>query len=936
MIKRFAAVLCLVVQISLLSCAAMAAGVPKCDTPQYKVSYYAYDCFNMQDESGQRSGYGYEMMQDLSKYLQCTFAYVGYDKTAKENEAMLRTGEIDVYTAAKKTPEREAEFIFSDHPSITATTCMDVKVGNRDIVAGDYSTYEGLRIGLLRRHTYNDRFENWAQSKGFSHTITYYETPAELSNALINGDVDAIVNSYIGTPEDERIIETFEETPYYLMMRKEDQALMDSLDQAMDEMNVETPNWRTDLYNKYYGSPSKNDDLTAEEQAFLDSLKENGTVIRAVMDPDGTPYSWYDNGTGRGIAADIFVETANRLGLDYEIVPVASKAEYDELLRSGSVDVWMDASSSYEDEDQFVYKLTDPYLTSTVSLLQRADASSSVSRIAILHDNIPVRSILEARWPDAELVVEDSLDQCAQDVLSGKVDGALLMTYTAQQVRQNDTFNRLRANIVPSVTMQLRMGINSQDSYLFYGLWDKTLTDVTKELGAEIIQNNINTTEEESIVRYFYTHPEVSGVILIILVAALMFLVLFIQSAKNSRKHEQLSKELAAALEEARSATDAKQNFFSKMSHDIRTPMNVVLGMTQVAKKYKNDPQRLDSALDNIATEGRYLLVLINSILDVNQLEHGRIDLNLTPFSPAVCLRESADVLRPLAEQKEQHLTVTCDEEDRVVMGDSGRINQIIINIVSNAIKYTPAGGHIALRLETLPENHYRFVCTDDGIGMSEEFIQHIGEDYTRAEDSRISKTEGTGLGMSVVKGFTELMGGTLTVQSKLGEGSTFIVDLPLAPASETDREAVLHPPVNETEEANYTDKEVLLVEDNALNAEIATELLKTIGLSVDWAENGKLGVEKYEASALNQYFAVFMDMQMPVMDGIEATKQIRSSSRADHDLPIFAMTANTFSSDRDLCKEAGMNGYISKPVAIKELRRIVRKIPTAQTEKEK
>ena len=256
MIKRFVVVLCLVVQIFLLSCVAMAAGVPKCDTPQYKVSYYAYDCFNMQDESGQRSGYGYEMMQDLSKYLQCTFAYVGYDKTAKENEAMLRC------------------------------------------------------------HTYNDRFENWAQSKGFSYTTTYYETPAELSNALINGDVDAIVNSYIGTP-----------------------------------------------------------------------------------------YSWYDNGTGR--------------------------------------------------------------------------------------------SILEARWPDAELVAEDSLDQCMQDVLSGKVDSALLMTYTAQQVRQSDTFNRLRANIVPSVTMQLQMGINSQDNYLFYGIWDKTLTDVTKELSAEIIQNNINTTEEE-------------------------------------------------------------------------------------------------------------------------------------------------------------------------------------------------------------------------------------------------------------------------------------------------------------------------------------------------------------------------------------------------------------------------------------------------------
>ena len=930
MIKRFVAALFVIVQISLLSCVVQAASLPRYDTAEYKVSYYAYDCFNMQDENGQRYGYGYDMMQNISKYLQCTFAYVGYDKTARENEEMLRTGQIDLYTAAKKTPEREAEFIFSEHPSITATTCMNVKVGNRSIVAGDYSTYAGIRIGLLSRHTYNSRFEAWADSKGFAHTIIYYETPAELTNALITGEVDAIVNSYIGTPEDERIIEQFEETPYYLMARKEDRALMDQIDVAIDEMNVETPNWRTELYNEYYGSPSKNDEFTAEEQAYLATLQQSGTVLRAVMDPDGTPYSWYENGTAHGIAADLFAETANRLGLAYEIIPVSSKAEYLDLIESGNVDVWMDMTSTYEDENAALYKQTDPYLTTTVSLLQRTDSSSSAARIAILHDNIATRSIAESRWPNAELIVEDSLEQCSQDVLNGRVDGALLMTYTAQQVRQKDTFNRLRANIVPSVSVQLRMGINAQTSYLFYGLWDKTLSEVSSELSAEIVQHNVNITETESLLRYLYTHPEFLGVLLLLFVAALLFLALFIQSSSNSRRHQQLSRELAEALKEARSATEAKQNFFSKMSHDIRTPMNVVLGMTQVAKKYKNDPQRLDSALDNIATEGRYLLVLINSILDVNQLEHGRIDLNLSPCSPAACLQESADILRPLADKKEQHLTVTCDEEDHVVLGDAGRISQIIINILSNAIKYTPGGGHITLRLETLPDDRYRFVCTDDGIGMSEEFLQHIGEEYHRAEDSRISKTEGTGLGMSVVKGFTELMGGTLTVHSKLGEGSTFIVELPLAPAAEEQRNAVLHPPVQEPSTAAYTGKEVLLVEDNVLNAEIATELLQTIGLSVDWAENGKLGVEKFEASRPNQYFAVFMDMQMPVMDGIEATRCIRRSPRPDHNLPIFAMTANTFSGDRDRCRDAGMNGYLSKPVAIRELQAIVNEIPTA------
>ncbi len=204
---------------------------------------------------------------------------------------------------------------------------------------------------------------------------------------------------------------------------------------------------------------------------------------------------------------------------------------------------------------------------------------------------------------------------------------------------------------------------------------------------------------------------------------------------------------------------------------------------------------------------------------------------------------------------------------------------------------------------------------------MSEEFVQHICEDYTRAEDSRVSKIQGTGLGMSVVKGFTELMSGTLHIESELGKGSLFVEELPFPDASAQERDAILHPVVKEEQdEPEYAGKKVLLVEDNALNAEIAMELLQTIGLTVDWAENGREGVQRYEDSAVDTYFAIFMDMQMPVMDGVSATKAIRQSQRPDHDIPIFAMTANTFASDRRSCREAGMTGYIAKPVSVKDI----------------
>ena len=919
--KRTSAIMVLLLLILCL-CPLHVFALPREETPDYRVAFFAFDCYHMQDANGRRSGYGYEMMQGISKYLQCTFTYVGYDKTAAECEQMLRNGEVALYTAARKTPEREAEFVFSTHPSITSYTYMNVKVGNNTIVAGDYSTYNGIRVGLLQRHTYNDAFLDFMREKGVDCEIIYYETPTALSNALVNDEVDALVNSYIRIPEDEKTIENFGETPYYIMARKENQALIDQLDYAIDCMNVETPNWRTELYNKYYGSVENNLELTDEEEALLAALQESGDPIRAVMNPDANPYSWYNEaGEAQGIVADLFRATADELHLKYEIIPVATKAEYEALITSGGVDIWMDMSGNYEDEVGSKYKLTEPYLSTTMSVLRLRGASEKIEQIVADDEHIPVREIVSSVWPSMALTVVDSTQDCVQHVLSGRADGALMMSYTAQLLAREDLQNRLRVDIVPGALLELHMGVNANTTIHFYGLWEKTLSRVSSQLSAEIVQEYLEQTAAPTLIQYLFDHPLYLVVMASCVLLLLLMVLLYLQSARSKKKQEKIAGELAQALKEAEKATSAKQNFFSKMSHDIRTPLNVVLGMTQIAQKYKNDPEKLDSALDNVAKEGNYLLVLINSILDVNQLEHGAIELAKVAFNPATALRESAEMLRTLAEKKEQRFTVRCDCDDRVVMGDENRLKQVLINIASNAIKYTENGGTITLTLTCLPNDRYRFNCTDNGIGMSEEFVQHICEDYTRAEDSRVSKTQGTGLGMSVVKGFTDLMGGTLTIQSVLGEGSSFTVEFPFAPASEKDREAVLHP-VDEDESAppKYIGKRVLLAEDNALNAEIAMELLQSIGLTVDWVENGKLAVQRYEASAPNAYFAIFMDMQMPVMDGVTATKQIRQSSRPDHCIPIFAMTANTFANDRRSCREAGMNGYIPKPVSVKEL----------------
>ena len=920
--KRAVSLIMVIVMVIMCSCPVYAYAVPKVETPDYKVSFYAFDCFNMQDDHGRRSGYGYEMMQGISKYMQCTFSYVGYDKTASECEEMLRNGEIDLQTAAKITPERQKEFVFTKHPAITAVTCMNVKAGNTSVVAGDYSTYEGLRVGLLRRHTYNGKFEEFAKEKGFSYTVKYYETPTELTNALIDGEVDALVNSYIGTPEDEKILENFGETPYYIMARKEDQALIDQIDAAIDAMNIETPNWRTELYNKYYGAQELNTELTVAEQQLLGELRENGTVVTGVMDPDSGPYAWYENGEAKGIAADIFRSVAEKLGLQYKIIPVKTREEYNEIINSGEADIWMDLDGYYqEDENDTRYRVTNPYMTTSVSVLRARGASEKIRTIALVDDNIAMREILSATWPDAEVVTMNDSSECVQAIVSGRVDGALMKTYAAQMISREDVQNRLRVDIVPGASINIQMGVNANDNVDFYGLWEKTLSDVSEQVRSEVVQSYLEESTAPGFMAYMFDHPAVLLMLIACILIAIFFMILYAQSVRSRKRQQKIADALVDALNDAEKANSARQNFFSKMSHDIRTPLNVVLGMTQIAQKYKYDTPRLEDALDSITNEGKYLLSLINSILDVNQLEYGRAELENAPFIPDRCMKGSTDILMPLAHKKEQTINVTSDCEGRVAVGDAGRFSQIMINIISNAIKYTDIGGQIDVSLVYVPDDRYRFVCKDNGIGMTKEFVEHIFDEYVRAEDSRISQVEGTGLGMSVVKGFADLMNGELSIESELGKGSTFTVEIPFSAPSEEQRKAALAAASEEDDDTDiFMGRKVLLVEDNALNAEIATELLQSIGLTVDWEANGKLGLDRFESSGQREYFAVFMDMQMPVMDGIEATKLIRASKRPDHDIPIFAMTANTFASDRKMCKDAGMDGYIAKPIDVKTI----------------
>ena len=382
---------------------------------------------------------------------------------------------------------------------------------------------------------------------------------------------------------------------------------------------------------------------------------------------------------------------------------------------------------------------------------------------------------------------------------------------------------------------------------------------------------------------------------------------------------------LEDALEKAEKASQAKSDFLSKMSHDIRTPMNAILGMTELAQRHLEDRERMQDYLEKIAGSGAHLLGLINEVLDVSKIESGAAQLSEEDFDLRELVGACVELVRLSLENRRQALSLSiADDLHARVSGDAQRLQQVLVNILENASKYTQAEGTISLSLEELKKEEahvgtYRFVIADTGIGMKPEYLEHIFEPFSRADDSRTSKIPGTGLGMTIVKNLVTMMGGAIEVESRYGSGSRFTVTLCL-----TKRDSSLLPPTEERAHGveSFSALRVLLVEDNELNRQIAVEMLEILGARVEVAENGRQAVDAVCAHPPLYYDIVFMDVQMPVLNGYDATREIRACGMERiSELPIIAMTADAFTEDASRARLAGMDGHLAKPISVEQLR---------------
>lgn len=931
-----------------------------------RVGYYQVDGYHELDAAGKRWGYGYEFLQKIGRYLPYKYEYVGYEKNWQDMLEMLEKGEIDLLTGGGKTEEREKQFGFSESAIGTNITTLTVREGDDRFKSGDYTTYDGMKIGFVNKTFRAKSFRAFAKEHDFTYTAVYRDNFEELQTALQAGEIDGIISTNLRKLKDEVVLDQFDYSDFYVMTRKEDQELLNDINNAISQLDKDEPGWRTSLLSQFYGKNSQSAlALTSAESEYLQTMEADGAVLKVLVNPDRKPYSYFEDGEAKGIIPSIFSSVADRLGISYEILATENREEYEQKLRSGEIDICVDMGYDYSVAEDCGYELTDPYMSTGFSRITRKNDGAEVKTVASIKSSYLMSDYLEERYEPQDIRYYDSIKECVDAVKDSEVDSAFLYTYTAQQIMNEDIRNRFDSVIASGEFVSFAIGVRQDlDSCLLTALNKVVQNMKSTEVDGIILDAAESLQVPMSLTTFLYYNP-VYGMILMAIFGIVALIVgVAVVSLRNQKK-------LQAAYEEVQAANNAKRDFLSKMSHDIRTPMNAIMGMTELIERHAGDRTVVEDYLKKLRISEKYLLTLLNAILDMGRIDSGKIELEHTFFSLKDMAEEVAVILHDMVDQKTQEFRIDIRDVRHIfVAGDKRKLEQTLINLLTNASNFTPQNGKILLRIEEEEEGNFVFTVKDNGIGIPEDQKKHIFEAFSRVEDSRTSAVAGTGLGLSIVKSYVDMAGGTIQVESEPGKGTEFILRIPLEiqsnqalPKEEMKKTGIkdnLHEKGDLHEKDDLYEKgglhgkndiqekdgmgenvgiqeeeepdllgglRVLLVEDNELNREIAQELLETMGAEVHCAENGKEAVDQFTASGSGTYDVVLMDLQMPVMDGLEACRQIRGSGREDKNIPIFALSANDGEEDIRNIREVGMNGHLSKPFDVDKIYQLLKGI---------
>ena len=881
------------------------------------------DTFNYVNEKGARKGYGYELLETLSGYTGWQFEYVTCDWS--DCFEKLENGEIDIMGGISYTEDRTEEMLFSDEPMGVEKYYLYADLSRADISASDFKTLNGKKIGVLMGTEPEVMLTEWEEKYGLKTEHVNISNNEDVKQKLANHEIDCFV-SLEESFWAERGISTITrvgESGIYYAINKNRPDIKEELDDAMRALDEAVPFYTADLYKRYF-SMDYTPILTGEEKAWL---KEHGAIKMGFLTSD-SGVSTFDPATGEftGVITDYIQFAADCLGnqeLEFQLVGYDSKEAELDALKSGEIDMIFHFDQSPNLAEEYHFACTNTTWTSNLMAVTNKQHfnENNVNRIAVPQNKLSLKKYLAFYYPQWEIVDCDTQEDAVKLVKDGQAD--CFVTGISSENKYSKKYSFYSVPLLNPV--KSCFAVNSGNRSLL-SILNKTIKAMPVNMLAGALamykSSARKVTLSDFIKDNFFKVMLISSIaVAVVLLTILMLLQKARKAEAAARKAasdtQELNAKLQVTVEKAESANRAKSTFLSNMSHDIRTPMNAIIGFTTLAISNIDDKNRVKDYLSKTLASSNHLLSLINDVLDMSRIESGKLHLEEVEVNLSDVLHDLKTIVSGQIYAKQLELYMDAmDVTDEDVYCDKTRLNQILLNLLSNAIKFTPAGGTVSVRVRQLAGKvhgcgQYEFRIKDNGIGMSQEFAQKIFEPFERERTSTVSRIQGTGLGMAITKNIVDMMGGTIEVQTAQGKGTEFTVCVPMRAQTE-------QRPVEKITELEGL--KALVVDDDFNTCDSVTKMLVKVGMRAEWTLSGKEAVlrARQALEMSDVYHAYIIDWRLPDMNGIEVTRQIRS---LHDDTPIIILTAYDWSDIEVEAKAAGVTAFCSKPMFMSDLR---------------
>lgn len=849
------------------------------------------------NDGGVRTGAMFELLDGISQNSNIIFEYVR-GESFRDLMMMLYRGDVDAVCGVMGEDNvPNADIVPRSIGTVVQMLCS--RADDPRFFSDDWQSYNGAVLAVLDSPTVLKALDEFEHEHGFKTERKIYRNTYDVKTAVLVGNADLGILATYDDISNLNVLTHFGLTDKYISVRKDRQELKERILSGYEALLLDNPAYMQELYAKYYTSSFKNLAFTRREQSFIDSAETIDVYVRK----DLPVLSFLKKDKYEGFVPSIFEELSRKSGLKFNFIGCDNVDEIVANTRANptkSIAGFVTNCRAYTNDSGI--KMTDPVLYYPAVLVMQKGRNKSVSSVAYNQHSSFLREAVYSNGYYGKPYA-DNID-CLEAVLSGSADAALLGVYTAQEYLIRRKYgSRLVPSFDAHVFIPVSFATSAYTNGLLYSVLEKLTIGLSEQKSEQLLHNSIGISYREFSFRNFM-EDNLVFIILVLLVFASGVFVIFLQHRFNVElEHTNRNKDV----------------FLADMSHDFRTPLTAISGFAYLGKT-ENDPKYYSQ----IITSSAYMQELVSDILNIQQYAQGKaLELQPEPVIAETLYDSILSVVQARADAKKIEIVFTNQIRYPYIEIDPMRVRQAFVNIINNAIKYSPECSRVNIKVTDFIRQGSGWVrasVSDQGEGMSREFIkQRLFRPFEREKNAFSSKEGGSGLGLAITKIILDRLGGNISVKSELGKGSTFTLEFPERILTHEDYERERKDDGSlDKREYNFEGFRVLLCEDNEINTYIVTNLLEKKGCTVDAAENGKVGVEKFEASERGHYNLVLMDIRMPVMDGIEAAKAIRALERDDaRSVPIVALSANAFEEDKLMCAEAGMNAHLSKPIDV-------------------